>query len=241
MEYNYEKRYIISIIDENKILSEKIKSFDIIPTKDQLFDIAERIDIVIKEIKCEVNILQKMNTSFLGYTDTQVIMIKYLKKCIQNTKLMFDLIEKKPKSFGDLSLVNKNEIFEKMNKIYNEHSKDCDNMENMNLNSNLKLEKLFEDKKTKNNLISVNYDEFFSTELQKYQVSIDEFKEYFQPLFFDNSEQANKGLKNNALKTIKTIKHMKEMKKKIDSVIMQRRNGVNDNSMTEQNIEDELE
>jgi hypothetical protein len=114
-------------------------------------------------------------------------------------------------------------------------------MENMNLNSNLKLEKLFEDKKTKNNLISVNYDEFFSTELQKYQVSIDEFKEYFQPLFFDNSEQANKGLKNNALKTIKTIKHMKEMKKKIDSVIMQRRNGVNDNSMTEQNIEAELE
>ena len=241
MEYNYEKRYIISIIDENKILSEKIKSFDIIPTKDQLFDIAERIDIVIKEIKSEVNILQKMNTSFLGYTETQSIMIKYLKKCIQNTKLMFDLIEKKPKAFGDLSLVNKNEIFEKMNKIYNEHSKDCDNMENMNLNSNLKLDKLFEDQKTKNNLISVNYDEFFSTELQKYQVSIDEFKEYFQPLFFDNSEQASKALKNNALKTIKTIKQMKEMKKKIDSVIMQRRNGVNDNSMTEQNIEAELE
>ena len=241
MEYNYEKRCIISIIDENKILSEKIKSFDIIPTKDQLYDIAERIDIVIKEIKSEVNILQKMNTSFLGYTDTQVIMIKYLKKCIQNTKLMFDLIEKKPKSFGDLSLVNKNEIFDKMNKIYNEHSKDCDNMENMNLNSNLKLDKLFEDQKTKNNLISVNYDEYFASELQRYQVSIDEFKEYFQPLFFDNSEQANKGLKNNALKTIKTIKHMKEMKKKIDSVIMQRRNGVNDNSMTEQNIEAELE
>ena len=241
MEYNYEKRCIISIIDENKILSEKIKSFDIIPTKDQLYDIAERIDIVIKEIKSEVNILQKMNTSFLGYTDTQVIMIKYLKKCIQNTKLMFDLIEKKPKSFGDLSLVNKNEIFDKMNKIYNEHSKDCDNMENMNLNSNLKLDKLFEDQKTKNNLISVNYDEYFASELQRYQVSIDEFKEYFQPLFFDNSEQASKALKNNALKTIKTIKQMKEMKKKIDSVIMQRRNGVNDNSMTEQNIEDELE
>ena len=61
MEYNYQKRCIISIIDENKILSEKIKSFDIIPTKDQLFDIAERIDFAIKEIKCEVNILQKMN------------------------------------------------------------------------------------------------------------------------------------------------------------------------------------
>lgn len=41
----------------NKILSEKIKSFDIIPTKAQLFDISERIDLVIKEIKSEVNIL----------------------------------------------------------------------------------------------------------------------------------------------------------------------------------------
>jgi hypothetical protein len=34
---------------------------------------------------------------------------------------------------------------------------------------------------------------------------------------------------------------MKEMKKKIDSVIMQRRNAGNDNSMTEQQIEDDLE
>ena len=42
---------MFSIIDKNKILSEKIISFDIISTKDQLFDIEERIDIVIKEIK----------------------------------------------------------------------------------------------------------------------------------------------------------------------------------------------
>lgn len=30
-----------------------------------------------------------------------------------------------------------------MNKIYSEHSKDCENMDNMNLNSNLRLDKLF--------------------------------------------------------------------------------------------------
>ena len=241
MEYNYQKRCIISIIDENKILSEKIKSFDIIPTKDQLFDIAERIDFAIKEIKCEVNILQKMNFSFLGYTDTQVIIIKYLKKCIQNTKLMFDLIEKKPKIFGDLSKVNKKLIMEKMNKIYDEHSKGCDNMEKMNLNSNLKLSKLFEDQKTNNNHISINYDEYFSDELQKYQVSVDEFKQFFQPLFFDNNEQATKALKKNGLKTIKTIKTMKEIKKKVDTIIMQRRNDTINNPITEQNIEDDLE
>ncbi len=241
MEYNYEKRCIISIIDENKILSEKIKSFDIIPTKDQLFDIAERIDFAIKEIKFEVNILQKMNFSFLGYTDTQVIIIKYLKKCIQNTKLMFDLIEKKPKPFGDLSKVNKQLIMERMNKIYNEHSQECDNMEKMNLNEHLKLNKLFEDQKTNNNHISINYDEYFSEELQRYQVSIDEFKQFFQPLFFDNPEQTSKNVKKNALKTLKTIKQMKEIKKKVDSIIMQRRNGNTDNPISERKIEDDLE
>ena len=43
-----------------------------------------------------------MNISFLGYTETQCIMIKYLKK----------------KICGDLTLMNKNKVFEKMNKIY---------------------------------------------------------------------------------------------------------------------------
>ena len=199
------------------------------------------IDFVIKEIKFEVNILQKMNFSFLDYTDTQVIIIKYLKKCIQNTKLMFDLIEKKPKPFGDFSKVNKKLIMEKMNKIYNEHSQECDNMEKMNLNSNLKLNKLFEDQKTNNNHISINYDEYFSDELQKYQVSVDEFKQFFQPLFFDNNEQATKALKKNGLETIKTIKTMKEIKKKVDTIIMQRRNDTINNPITEQNIEDDLE
>ena len=128
-----------------------------------------------------------------------------------------------------------------MNKIYDEHSKGCDNMEKMNLNSNLKLSKLFEDQKTNNNHISINYDEYFSDELQKYQVSVDEFKQFFQPLFFDNNEQATKALKKNGLKTIKTIKTMKEIKKKVDTIIMQRRNDTINNPITEQNIEDDLE
>ena len=93
----YEKRSIISIIEENKMISETIKSFDIIPTKELLYDISERIDIDIRDINCEIDILKKMNVSFMGYTDTQVIMMKYLKKCIISTKLMYDLIEKNQK------------------------------------------------------------------------------------------------------------------------------------------------
>ena len=242
--YNYEKRCIIYIIDQNKILSEKIKSFDIIPTKDQLFDISERIDIDIKEIKSEVDILQKMNTSFVGYTDTQVIMIKYLKKCIQNSKLMFDLLERKPSSFGDLAHVNKDEVIESLNKIYNEHITYIENMDNVNINTNLKIEKLFEDK-TNNTNSNSNFDEFYANELEKYQVTQEEFKSHFHPLFFDTSDQAVKAMKNNALKTIKTIKQMKEMKKKIDSALLRRRNGGDkgdtDNSVTEQYLEDEID
>ena len=242
--YNCEKRAIISIIDENKILSEKIKSFDIIPTKDQLFDISERIDIDIKEIKSEVDILQKMNTSFLGYTDTQVIMIKYLKKCIHNSKLMFDLLERKPNSFGDLANINKEEVIQSLNKIYDEHVTYIENLDNGNINTNLKLEKLFEDNNNTSNLNS-NFDEYYANELEKYQVSQDEFKNHFHPLFFDTSDQAVKAMKNNALKTIKTIKQMKEMKKKIDSALLRRRNGGEkndtDNSVTENYLEDEME
>ena len=238
MEYNYEKRYIISIIDENKILSEKIKSFDIIPTKDQLNAIVERIIIEIKEINNEVNILQKINNSFLSYTDTQAVMIKYLKKCIQNTKLMLDLINKKPKEFGELSKFNKQKIKNKMDKIYQEHISESINMDNINLNENFQLEKLFEDNKISTN--ANHYDEFFSTELAKYDVTSNEYKQHFYSLFFNESNQNNKSNNNNnSLKAIKTIKQMMELKKKIDNEYLQRRNRTQENTIV--NNDDESE
>ena len=213
IKYNYEKRNIMNMIEKNKFLFEKIKTFDIIPTKDQLYDIVERIIIEIKDINNEVSILQKINNSFLSYTDTQVVMIKYLKKCIQNTKLMLDLIDKKPKDFGELSKYNKENINEKMNKIYEEHKKESINMDNINLNQNLQLDKLLEDNKTNTN--ANHYDEFFSAELAKYDVTQEEYKQHFYSLFFNESNQSVKpNNNNNALKAIKTIKQMKELKKK---------------------------
>ena len=230
IKYNYEKRNIMNMIEKNKFLFEKIKTFDIIPTKDQLYDIVERIIIEIKDINNEVSILQKINNSFLSYTDTQVVMIKYLKKCIQNTKLMLDLIDKKPKDFGELSKYNKENINEKMNKIYEEHKKESINMDNINLNQNLQLDKLLEDNKTNTN--ANHYDEFFSAELAKYDVTQEEYKQHFYSLFFNESNQSVKpNNNNNALKAIKTIKQMKELKKKIDSEYLQRRNRTQENTV----------
>ena len=238
IEFNYEKRNIIHMIEKNKILSERIKSFDIIPTKDQLNAIVERIIIEIKEINNEVNILQKINNSFLSYTDTQAVMIKYLKKCIQNTKLMLDLINKKPKEFGELSKYNKQKIKNKMDKIYQEHISESINMDNINLNENFQLEKLFEDNKISTN--ANHYDEFFSTELAKYDVTSNEYKQHFYSLFFNESNQNNKSNNNNnSLKAIKTIKQMMELKKKIDNEYLQRRNRTQENTIV--NNDDESE
>ena len=252
IKYNYEKRCIISIIDENKIISENIKSFDIIPTKEQLFDISERIETDIKDIRCEIEILQKMNVSFMGYTDTQVIMMKYLKKSIISTKLMYDLIEKKPDAFGELKNLDKNAMLEELEKVYKE---------NEFLNKSIKAEVLFDkhylnnnagrrrtnpnqyddlgnNNQSSTNIQPKNYDEFYAEELAKYQVTPEEFKEHFQSLFFDTGDNAKKAMKSNAMKTIKTIKNMKEMKKKIDADILMRRGGdrtiIDENSMTEQ-------
>ena len=238
MEYNYEKRNVNLMIEECRFLSEKLKSFDIIPTKDQLYDIAERILEDIKYINNEVNILKKLNSSFLGYTDTQVVMIKYLKKCIQNTKLMLDLIEKKPNDFGLLAEINKNNLMNGMKKIYDEHRNENINMNGINLNKNLNLDKLFEDTQLVNSNL-VHYDEFFAEELAKYQVSKDEYKTYFFPLFFKEPNQSFKSVKNNTLKAMKTIKQMKELKKKIDSEYIQRRNRTNEHSLVY--IENELD
>ena len=228
IDYNFERRNVILNIDKKKYLSEKIKSFEFLPTKDQLYEIAERIIDDIKDINNEVKLLQKLNNSIIGYTDTQVVMIKYLKKCIQNTKLMLDLIEKKPKAFGELGEFNKKNIMESMNKIYNEHKKESINMDNLKINQFLKLDKLFEDNEIINPNL-VHYDEFFAKELAKYNVTQDEYKQYFYSLFFKSSGVGS--IKHNSLKTMKTIKQMKELKKKIDSEYMQRRNYTHENSL----------
>jgi hypothetical protein len=59
--YNYEKRNILSEIEEIKAKLRVIKSYDIVPTKEQLFDISERIETDFNEIKKELTALKGNN------------------------------------------------------------------------------------------------------------------------------------------------------------------------------------
>ena len=63
--YNLEKRNIISEIEETKTKLRIIKSYDIVPTKEQLFDISERIENDFTEISNELKAL-KGNLSIIN-------------------------------------------------------------------------------------------------------------------------------------------------------------------------------
>jgi potassium intermediate/small conductance calcium-activated channel subfamily N protein 2 len=64
--YSLHQRNIISRIDELKIKYRIIKTFEFIPTKEQLFDICERIDTDVKEIRHEIDLLRcKINIFFI--------------------------------------------------------------------------------------------------------------------------------------------------------------------------------
>jgi hypothetical protein len=103
IKYNYERRCIMSLIEHKKIKDLNIKLFEFIPTKEQLFDIYTRMDEDIKEIRNEIDSLSYVNDSIVAYAESQNDNIKYLKKNIYATKLMFGIIEKKPEKFGDLA------------------------------------------------------------------------------------------------------------------------------------------
>lgn len=78
--YNYHRR---KITNENENCKEKIRmiqNFEFIPLKEQLFDISERIDSDIKEIKQELESLGFLNETLINFSDSQIEVAKYLKK-----------------------------------------------------------------------------------------------------------------------------------------------------------------
>ncbi|MCQ2818013.1 MAG: potassium channel family protein, partial [archaeon] len=132
---NYERRVILSIIENSKQLDEKLKAFDFIPTKEQLTDISERIEYDIKEIKKKVEDLRINNSYLFKYVMAHKSLIRYLRKSIFNTKLIFGIISRKPEIFGDLERVDKIEMQQELSKIY---------ATDIALSDNMKKEDLFE-------------------------------------------------------------------------------------------------
>jgi hypothetical protein len=111
IQFNYEKRCIISLIEKIKSKYRTIKTFEFIPTKEQLFDVCERIDTDIKEIKQEIEALKFINDEVINYTDSQIEVVKYLKKNIYATRLMYSLIAQAP-IFGKLNNVDQTILYE---------------------------------------------------------------------------------------------------------------------------------
>lgn len=107
VKYSYERRCVITLIEKIKNKQRAIKTFEFMPTKEQLFDVCERVDNDIKEIKNEIKNLELINSSIVNYADSQIEVAINIQKNIHATKLLYKLI-------------HNNEIFDKLNNL------DCD-------------------------------------------------------------------------------------------------------------------
>lgn len=115
--YLLHKRNVYILIEEIKSKMRRIKTFEFAPTKEQLFDVCERIDNDMNEIINEVESLKILNEEMITYTDNQVEVVKYLKKNIYSMKLIYKTIDKN-KKFGklnnlDLRLIQEDDDFDK--------------------------------------------------------------------------------------------------------------------------------
>ena len=127
MEFDLEKKSILNEIENYKIFNEQLKASDKVQTKDQLIDIFEQIEKNIYDIEEELIILEKINTSFQGFKNTQLLMIKYLKANILNTQFIYDILQRNHKIYGVLGMdqnvaeKEKHKIQQEIDTLYNNY------------------------------------------------------------------------------------------------------------------------
>lgn len=80
-----------------------IKTCDLAPVKEQLFDIHERITTDIKNIKFELNFLDTLNLSMKKFTNFQLKCLDNLKKDLYSTKMFYDLLSQNAGLFSEFS------------------------------------------------------------------------------------------------------------------------------------------
>lgn len=105
LQYSLEKRKINNLVAKIKVYQKEIDSFGGVPIKELLFDVSERIDSQINEIKKELYELQTVNEIVLNYTNDLMNISRLLKKSLYATKLLYGIINRK-KIFGKLNEVN---------------------------------------------------------------------------------------------------------------------------------------
>ena len=107
LKLSLERRKINNYVLTIKKYQKEIDSFGGIPIKELLFDVSERIDSQINDIKKELYELQTVNEIVLNYTNDLMNISRLLKKSLYATKLLYGIIGKK-KMFGKLNNVNQN-------------------------------------------------------------------------------------------------------------------------------------
>ena len=96
--------FILKIYNYNK----EIDSFGTVPLKEILYNIGERIDFQINEIKNELYELQMVNEVVLNYSEDLMNINRLLKKSLYANKLLYAIIESKKEIFGKLGNINYN-------------------------------------------------------------------------------------------------------------------------------------
>ena len=176
MEFDLEKKAILNEIENYKIFNEQLKASDKVQTKDQLIDILEQIEKNIYDIEEELIILEKINTSFQGFKNTQLLMIKYLKSNILNTQFIYDILQRNHKIYGVLGMdqnvaeKEKHKLQQEIDILYNnyheaekaliknsENNKDINNNENNeNINNFFDVKRNSVKMKKKNTIYILN-------------------------------------------------------------------------------------
>ena len=224
---NYEKRCIISLIEKIKSKYRAIKTFEFIPTKEQLFDVCERIDTDIKEIKTEMDALKFINDEVVSYTDSQIEVVKYLKKNIFATRLMYKIIQENH-IFGKLNNVDQNIPLEDENVSRSSQS----------VISRGGDEKTFLDNESKNKSAKMIADERNNEMDEKnillnYNVSSEEIKNHFQYIFLINQKGGKKQNNYYQKKAQKTTPLIKPNRKST--------NRINNNNVSQINLNENNE
>ncbi len=183
--FSYEKRKIQTFIDLIKNKMKIIHTFESLSLKERLYDISERIDSDIRDIKRETENLRLLNEIIINFTDCQIENAKNLKKNCYATKMMYVSIGNK-KIFGklnnvDLSLQN---LFTTMNPSINNRIGYSEIFTNFN-------------------------DEEFEDNIFNYEVDDNQIREYFDFLLKHN--KSKKTLVSKASRTLDFIKKKKTM------------------------------
>ena len=221
MEFDIEKKAIFNEIENYKLFNEQLKASDKVQTKDQLIDILEQIEKNIFDIEEELIILEKINTSFQGFKQTQNLMIKYLRSNILNTQFIYDILQRNHKIYGVLGMdqniaeKEKHKLQQEIDSLYNNYHENekslmknkennKDNKEEDNINNFIDKKRNSVKIKKKNTIYNLNEGNEMNTHAGKNDIF--NWEKFFLPLSAQNLVGKKKKIKRLSNASVSKIK-----------------------------------